>query len=564
MTIHDHAPMRPSGPWSRTPERIVIAIFLLMLLATAGRNALDILSYKNFHEELRILYHYDPARTNSKDYAGQFLSKFPQPFLYAYLTKAALYVGVDLILFHKLLGVLCGILLLAGGAVAGLRIVGAVAASAIAVLIAAQPIYHYQISSATPHAFAFPLLIWGLVCLLYQRPYVLAGLTVLSGLLYPPISTVLGLALAWHLLVARKGLSAQNPNRVADVLVLGFTGAISVALLWHQIAPVEGYGAPLPPGVKADLYPENGPDGRHFHGVFNPFAYVLFSTMGQFNKVLPLAVITVLTPCIIAVAGYGLYRLRNRIDFFQPLLSFIIPSLIFCVLIVLLRPYLAYRFVLYPLLTVLPVLFVFGLLTLCNSCRTALHFPTVAIVAVMALLAISLSGTDRYRNFSPLRLDEPSNRLMGFVHRLPPDSLLAAWPGEPQTSLIPYVAARPLLVDFKAHYPTYEGHILNMRARMFDLIDAYLASDIKPLIHLRCSWQVDYLVVDRDHFADEETAPVYFAPFNERIEKILSTAEKSKMILQQPPAGAVVFQAGKFTVLDLALLSDGAACPAQR
>ena len=99
-----------------------------------------------------------------------------------------------------------------------------------------------------------------------------------------------------------------------------------------------------------------------------------------------------------------------------------------------------------------------------------------------------------------------------------------------------------------------------MRARMFDLIDAYLASDIKPLIHLRCRWQVDYLVVDHDHFSGKETAPEYFAPFNERIEKILSTTEKSKMILRQPPAGAIVFQAGKFKVVDLALLSEGAAC----
>ena len=535
-----------------------------MLLAIAGRNALDILSNSNFHEELRILYHYDPARTNSKDYAGQFLSSFPRPFLYAYLTETALYAGVDLILFHKLLGAVCGVLLLAGGAVAGLRIGGAVAASAIAVLIAAQSIYHYQISSATPHAFAFPLLIWGLVCLLYQRPYMLAGLTVLSGLLYPPISPVLGLVLAWHLLVARKGLSAQNPNRIADVLVLGVTGAISVALLWHQVAPVEGYGAALPPGDKADLYPENGPDGRHFYGVFNPFAYVLFSTMGQFNKALPLAIITVLTPCIIAVAGYGLYRLRKWPEVFQPLLSFIIPSLIFCILIALLRPYLVYRFVLYPLGTVLPVLFVCGLLMLCSSDRTTSRHPAAAIVAVVVLLIASLAGSDGYRSFSPMRLDRPSNRLMEFLRALPPDSLLAAWPGGPQTSLIPYVAGRPLLVDFKVHYPTYEGHVINMRTRMFDLIDAYLASDIKPLIHLRCRWRADYLVVDSDHFAGEETAPEYFAPFDERIENILSTAERSKMVLRQPPAGAVVFQAGKFTVLDLALLSQGAACPDQR
>jgi len=152
---------------------------------------------------------------------------------------------------------------------------------------------------------------------------------------------------------------------------------------------------------------------------------------------------------------------------------------------------------------------------------------------------------------------------MEFVRGLPTDSLLVAWPGGLQTSLIPYLAGRPLLLTAKTHYPAYEGYTINMRVRMFDLIDAYLASNIKPLIHLRCRWQADYLVVDDEHFTGEETAPVYFAPFNERIEKILRTTEKSEMILWKPPDDTIVFQAGKYTVVDLALLSEGATCPDQ-
>ncbi len=563
MTSHNHAPIARSDPSPHLLERFVVAVLLLALLAMAVTNAVHILNADYFHEELRILYHFDPARTNTKDYAGQFLGKFPQPLLYDALTKAVLGIGVDLIVFHKLLMLACLLLVLAGNALAGWRIGGAAAAAAVPVLVAAQPIYYYQINSATPHAFAFPLLIWGLVCLLYNRPYWLAGVTLLSGLLYPPISPVLGLGLAWHLVIARNCMNAQNPNRIADVLVLGIAGAISATLLWHQLAPIEGYGAPLPPGDKADIYPENGPDGRHFYGVFHPVAYVVRSAIWQFRQVVPPPIVIMLMLFYVAAAGYGLYRLRERADIFRPVLGFIVPSLIFCVLIVLLRPYVSYRFVLYPLFAVLPVLFVCGLLGLCETYRAGLRDQAAAIVAVMAVYIVSFNSLDADRNGFTLRLDEPSNRLMEFVRGLPADSLLAAWPGGSQTSLIPYVAGRPLLVNFKAHYPTYEGHIINMRARMFDLIDAYLASDIKPLIHLRCRWQVDYLVANRDHFSGEGTAPDYFAPFNERIEKILSTAEISKMILRQPPAGAVVFQAGKFTVVDLALLSKGAACPSQ-
>jgi hypothetical protein len=563
MMNNQHASLHWQGAWRALPERIAIAVFLLMLLVIVGGNIYANLDAHNFHEELRILYHLDPARTNSKDYAGQFLSQFPQPFLYAYLTKTAISAGVDLITFHRLLGVVCSVLLLAGAALSGWRVGGALLAVVVTVFIAAQPIYSYQINSATPHAFAFPLLIWGLVSLLYDRPYILAGLTVLSGLLYPPVSPVLGLILFWHIAIARKGLSGANRGRIADVLVICVTAAISLFLLRHQLMPVEGYGATLMPGEKVDIYPENGPDGRHFYGVFHPLSYVFVTAMGQLHEALPVPVIIIVPICIAAVAGLGLYYFRDKAEFFRAILSFIIPSVIFCLLVTLLRPYVAYRFLLYPLFTVLPLLFIYGLFTLCYSHRSALRQPAAVIVAVMAPLIFAISDANGHRDLLPLHLDEPAFELMDYLQQLPPESLIVAWPGKEETSLIPYVTGRPLLVNFKAHYPTYEGHIVNMRMRMFDLIDAYLAKDRQPLINLRCRWQADYVVIDRTLFSGDEIMFKYFEPFDTRIKEVFDTTDTSKMILRQPPPDAVVFKTGKFSVLDLALLSGNTSCQAQ-
>jgi hypothetical protein len=561
MSDKQAAPSLVGLSGSQLSEKVAIGIFLLMLLVVVGGEMFSSFNAYNFHEELRILYHLDADRTNSMDYAGQFLSQFSQPFLYVFLTKVAISAGVDLITFHKLLAVVCSFLLLAGAAVSGWRIGGVMAAVVITVFVAAQPLYDYQINSATPHAFAFPLLMWALVCLLYDRLYLLAGLTVLSGFLYPPVSPVLGLILAWHFVIARKGLSGHNRDRIADVLVIGITAAISLVLLRHQLMPVEGYGAALLPGDKIDIYPENGPNGRHFYGVFNPLSYVYGSAIGQFHEALPVQVIMMVPICIVAIAGLGLYYLRDQAEFFKPLVSFIVPSVIFIVLVTLLRPYVAYRFLLYPLFTILPLLFICGLFTLCYDHRSTLRYPAAVIVALMAPLILAFSDTNGYRSFAPLRLDKPSSELMDYIQQLPADSLIAAWPGGEQTSLIPYVAGRPLLVNYKAHYPTYEGHIVNMRARTFDLIDAYLAQDLQPLIDLRCRWQVDFLVIDRSHFSDDGDSPTYFAPFEERIETVFSTTEKSEMVLRQAPADAVVFEAGEFSVLDLALLSRDTSCP---
>ncbi|MBU2677414.1 MAG: hypothetical protein KJP16_10030 [Gammaproteobacteria bacterium] len=562
MISNPKTPGTHSYSWVQSTERIIISIFLLLLLIVVVGNTLDIVDESNFHEELRILYHLDPARTNAKDYAGQFLGQFPQPYLYAFATEAALAAGTDLITFHKLLGVVCGFVALVGAALSGLRAGGIMVGLAVALLVAAQPIYHYQISSATPHAFAFPLLTWGLVCLLYERPYMLASLTVLSGLLYPPMSPLLGLMLAWYLLVSRKALSGKNRKRVVDILVLGITAAITVALLWRQLMPIDGYGATLAPGDKIDIYPENGPDGRHFYGVFHPVSYVFASAIGQFRNSLPITLVINISFCIAAVAGLGLYYLRTRTALFRALLAFIIPSVMFCILVTVFRPYMAYRFWLYPLFALYPLLFIYGLFTLCYDHRSTLRYPATAVVAVIVPLILALHATDRHRSFSSLRLNEDTHALMDHVRQLPADTLIAAWPSDEETDLIPYVAGRPLLVNYKAHYPTYEGHIANMRKRTFDLIDAYLAKDVQPLIKLKCRWQTDFLIIDQARFSEDGETLEYFAPFDKHIEGILKSIDKTEMILARPPANAVVFRSGRFTVLDLAALSRGTACPA--
>ncbi|MGI9462826.1 MAG: hypothetical protein ACR2OM_02745, partial [Aestuariivirgaceae bacterium] len=313
--------------------------------------------------------------------------------------------------------------------------------------------------------------------------------------------------------------------------------------------------------AKVDLYPENGLEGRHFYGVFQPLAYVFISAYGQFREILPPEIVVLLMAGLCVVAGIGIYHLRTRKPILSAVLSFVVPSLVFCSLIFLFRPAVSYRFVLYPLFAVLPFLVIAGLFFLSDVLRARVRSPATVFVTLMAVFVVSLNSTDAKRNGLKHQLDEPSRRLIEFVRTLPRQTLLAAWPAGLQTDLIPYLAGRPLLVVFKAHYPTYEGHIVNMRKRMNDLVDAYLARDLTPLIKLHCRWQVDYLVVDRKHFDGAETAPVYFAPFKERIEMLWNNTAKSDFILSQPPADSVRFQADRFTLVDLAALPGGSDCP---
>ena len=564
MTIDRQATATHHALRSRPADMSVAAILLLALAVVAGANLLDVLNPNYFHEEQRILYPLDPARTNAKDYVGTFLSAFPQPLLYGLATDLFVSAGGDLVLFHKGIMVLCWIAMFTASGLAGWHLGGPVGAVAVPLLIAAQPNYAYQINAAVPHAFAFPLLAFALVFLLYDRPYWLAGLILLSGLLYPPVSPILGACLAWQLLIDRQCWRSANPNRIADLSVLTITGVIAVLLLLRQVAPLEGYGAALPPGAKADLYPENGPDGRYFYAVFHPLAYVARLSIWQFRQVVPPPVVLFLMAAYIAGAAFGVYWLHQQNGRFRAVLSFIVPAAIICVAVVILRPYLAYRFVLYPLFVILPVLFVGGLTGFVKAYGSRQVDRAAATVAVLAIYLVCLNSFNTERNGFAHRLDPPSNRLMDVVATLPADSLLAAWPGEHQSSLIPYRAGRPLLVTHKAHYPAYEDYALAMRARMNDLIDAYLATDLASLARLRCRWQVDFLIVDRNHFDENKDPPTYFAPFGARIESILRTVDRQNMILRRPPEDAIVFEAGSYLLVDLARLTDGAACAATK
>ena len=121
------------------------------------------------------------------------------------------------------------------------------------------------------------------------------------------------------------------------------------------------------------------------------------------------------------------------------------------------------------------------------------------------------------------------------------------------------MASRPLFVMYKVHYPTYREHLLRMRERTNALIDAYLATELEPLRRLHCRWRVDYLIVTREHFGPAGERPSYFAPFDARIEQILSSHRPEDFLLNRPDRAAVALETGRYTVLDLAALTGGAA-----
>jgi len=538
--------------------KVMAAIFLLYVGAVLLAQLWLVLDPSYVHEEVRLLFAYhrtqDPALF-SGDYITSFVEAFPQPLLFDWVTRLWLWGGGDLIVLHRLLPLVCWLAFLAGMAVAARQLGDRLTMLGAVGLAVAQPIYLHQITSAVPHAFAFPLLIWALVAMLQGSAWGLALITLLSGLLYPAAAPLSGLFLAWHVFVTQGVLRRPGLEQLKAMTLLSVTAALSIWLVLGFLSRPEEFGAALEPLQQAGIYPENGPEGRNFYGVFNPIKYVLAKAFTQFRLSTDLySLLALLAYCMIGI--YGFVTLQKGRAAGKALAGFVLSGAALCLLVFLLKPFLSYRFIFYPIFVVLPLLFVVGLQAFCLRLKGVARFSKVATIGVLALFGLALDSLDEKKLGYSWHLGPELNQVMAFAAEQPPATLFAVWP-DSALELVPYVARRPLLAMYKAHSPSYEDHLLTMRARTYALIDAYLATDIGSLRDLHCRWGVDYLVVDKTHFAQEDSRPRYFAPFGDRIEEIWRDNQRGSFLLAEPQAEWVALETEDHFILRLKAVAEG-------
>ncbi|WP_340117337.1 hypothetical protein [Pelagibius sp. 7325] len=535
--------------------RLAVAGFLLYILAVFVLQATVVLGGDYFHEEFRSLFRYhqvgDPVLF-AGDYLADYAAAFPQPLLYEAATRLWMQLVGDLLLLHRAMILGCWLLFAAGIVLAARRLAGGIAAVAVLGLAVAQPMYLYQMGSALPHAFAFPLLAWGLVAGFYGSALGLAGVVILSGLLYPVFSPLLGLCLVWLVFVRQRAFSRPRAEMVKSVLLVGVTGLVALWLLYGILATPEQFGRALQPFQEAETFPENGADGRHFGGIVHPVKFVIGKIGLQFHDFFgPYWLLVLLAYAL--VAFYGLFVLPRREAAARFFMVFIGIAVLLGAAAFLLRPFHAYRFLLYPLLMVLPLLFVVGVQQLFRRFRAAAGVGAAAALIAAALVALASDSLNAHKLGFWWRLDADTRRVMDFAAEQPPQTVFAVWPDiEGPLELLPYIARRPLLVMEKLHYPSFERHALEMRARANALVDAYLATDEAPLRDLHCRWGVAYLVAEKAHFAAEGTPPDYIPPFKARIEAIRQGRRPEEFLLQAPPARLVALETEAHFVLDLA------------
>ena len=520
---------------------------------------LFMLNNRLLHEEHRQLFPYyqiNEPELFKGDYITSFLTSGNQPILYDLLTRGWLSLGGGLLEFHRVMPITLWVLLLASAALAGWKLKGVVGSIGAFALVLTQPLFLYQITSAIPHAFAFPLLGWTIVALLYGNVSGMVGLTLLSCVLYFPVTPIIGLSLAgWLVLYHQEELKKFNISTITRIIaIVGITGCLSIFLGFSVLQPKEGFGESLVPYQEVEKYPENGIEGRAFIGVKEPLFYVTAKFVNQFREWIGIKWGSVLLLVYLFLALRGFFTLTRNSLVRKGIGVYIVVSTFVALLFFVLKPHLAYRFLLYPFLIVFSILvpvWLAKILSGITNKRLSLYLPIVFIF----LFTLTLDGNSQTKIGYYSVIDDEKNEVLNFVQTLPAESLIAGWPNNSVkgniTEIIPYIAKRRIFILGKAHYPNYKGYLMDMRDRMYALIDAYSATDEVPIKNLKDSFGVDFLLVDKRDFTKENSDPEYFAPFNEYIHSTWEVRKMEGFVLAEATLRGKVFETENYYILNI-------------
>jgi hypothetical protein len=477
------------------------------------------------------------------------------------------------------------LLTIGGLAVAARRLAGAPAAWAVALFTLSSGVFMDRIVGGLPRAFGFPLFAWGLAALVAGKPKHFGAVTVLGIAFYPIVGVVLGGTLGAWLLLLPKQARAEAADWTLKRRLTFLSAVAGACIFFTAIVLVigKGYGGRVGPDDIAD-FPEAGAGGRYSAESRPPFPPVLEATWNQWRSTLTGAgepVVPAIRPwkdpreakesksavvllaLVTAFILCGYIRLAVNSREAQRLGTFVAVALGGYVAAVYMSPwlYLPERYTNYAvalLAVLLAATAPAGYIEIFRKTWRP-HWPAVAttrnsalIASTVVLLAV-LGGRGNGKEGYTVRVD-PKSALYESIAGLPVNAVVAGWPQGP-IELVPHVSRRSALFTYETHQAFHKGYMLEMRGRANAFFDAYLATDVKPLIELREKFGVTHLLVDFNHLNSNKFS--YFRPFGTRIQQASKRLGSPEHSILHHLDQAVVFRHGKTAVFDLSRVNPG-------
>jgi hypothetical protein len=366
---------------------------------------------------------------------------------------------------------------------------------------------HGDLASATPRAFALPLLAAVLWALVSGRARLVAGLVVLAGGLYPVVGA-LGLAVLGLRLVQFSGWRARLTRQWSPWLRLLAVAIPTAGLLLPTQLASARFG-PIATAAEAQANPEFGPGGRFSLFGDGLYHYWVGSLEGGLPVRLTDAVfpqVPILAECALLAALLPLLMLKGRVPGIERLskksvvlVELLSASLALFVLahLLLYRLYAPSRYLKWTLPLVLCVAAGIALGILLEALARHRGVRRGLLAGGLAL-ALGLFLAIYPANNSAGFVQEPRPAVMAYLRTLPKETVVAGVPFE--TDSVPAFAGRRVLASREHMLPFHLGYYGELQRRMLDLIEAYYSESVAEVAVFAARHEVDVLLVNRTAF----------------------------------------------------------------
>ncbi len=547
--------MAPRHKASRFFAFSLLAGVLLLLPFWVGQLGFA-LNADMFDPDMFTLYgfqrYYDPAVFKDDYTANYYLSQWMPVGYWALQVAWAKFF--DPRILHAVLPVVLWLSCFWPVYVAGRALGGRVNGFATLAVYGCSSIFIFRMVGGMAHGFGFPLTWWAVAALVSGSPASLALATVASAVFYPIIAPVAGMTLGLFVMFPTLAGAVRKdvfPLRLVwwkRMAWLAVPGVITLALMIPMVMPKAGaYGPAINVLTERLKYPEAG----NALAVINPFAYTISAYALQNSTRLGMNGGQILTLVIFGLlfASILLHDARDKRPGNMKPYVYAVAFFFFASFLFMYDN--AYRFAIYNFPVLVTLFLPLGLRSFCQ--RLLPRNMRSAGFVLLVLGYVGLIAQAEAESAGYLFTMEPfQRRAINFIETLPKDAVLAGWPGDRYgrvVEAVPYVAQRSVLVTWAGHAIAHRDYVLDMRAKMDAVVDAYLAKDLAPLRELRDRFGVDYLVVNEADFAGNE-APSYIEPFTAR-SQALWKKNRGKFVALSLDKKAGVYNADGVHIFDL-------------
>lgn len=491
------------------------------------------------------------------DYVTQYMQKVYGIYndkvtsLYDLIIKS-FYKYVDWYTALKIVTLICIYITTLTVAVAAWKIGGAYVAWSAATLCYTLSCISYQITSAVPHMFAYPIIGMFFLSMIFGRVYWMAFINILGTFLYLPIGIISGAAMAGYLLIMPSASSGEaiKWSFLKKFALLSFCGMVCIVNLYPVLTNhIEGYGEYIKPFKDMEKYPETEEEEMFAYATSSPIFYSLFQGTDSFKGGGILVFLMTAFVCLFSIRKNVFFRWLDEPKhkvYRDRIIIYFLSVMLLAAIVYIFNNFNSYRFYIYslPLLycTILPLmLFIFTKQYLISTKLNLKYCSNIALVLFTFAFAFLVDTNDKAK-YGYNTIPESDKVIYEFASKTSKDTLFAGMPGLDRYSVnlidyLPFISKRPVFISTRIHQSLHKDYLLEMRRRMNLTIDSYYSNNKDAIRLLHEQNNVDYLIIDTKYYEKE---PEYFQPFKDRIKKAFEEAKNNKPFILENLDKAVI------------------------